>query len=213
MRPARSLVVLSERGRRRLRRLRHRAASVLSPGGMPNEEAMAWVVIEALNLWGNFVRCYLLSLLVSPMRRSGARAVIGNAAINCPGALLHAAVMVAKGPYVAAPSSRRDEPAWHDVSTFVKTCAHIQVSNLAQVQAAMSIQARALQDLPVFRNFYAHRNEESAAKAVKLGRSMYLITGVRHPSHILARNANMCPQQLLLDWLDDIEAYMDLLCD
>jgi hypothetical protein len=77
----------------------------------------------------------------------------------------------------------------------------------------MSVDTRALQDLPVFRNFYAHRNEETAAKAIALAERQYLIRGRTHPTLAIATPPYQRPQPLILDWLDDIRAVIDLLCD
>jgi hypothetical protein len=216
MHPRQSLVVLGDQARRRIRRLRARASYAFS-GAMAHpaqrEELVGWVVIEALNCWSNFVRSYLISLLFRAMRRSGARVSIGNAAITSPGALIHVAAKAQRGPSAAAPTNRRDEPSWHDVPLFLKVCVALNPSNLSSIQSALSLQVRALYDLPTFRNFYAHRNEESAAKAVSLARTYYLISGERHPTAVLGRFAPMRPQQLLLDWLDDLDSIVDLLCD
>lgn len=125
---------------------------------------------------------------------------------------MHMAAKVARGPLAPAPTSRRDEPAWHDVTIFIKTCEAIRCSHLGEVQSAMSLHTRVFYDLPLFRNFYAHRNEESAIRALGLARRQYLITRARHPSEAILSPAPKRPQALLLDWLDEMEAVIDLLC-
>jgi hypothetical protein len=84
---------------------------------------------------------------------------------------------------------------------------------LAQVQAALSLQTRVFFDLPSFRNFYAHRNRESAESAILLAKRNYLIAGPNHPSDVLAEPARNRPQALILDWIDDMSAIVELLCD
>lgn len=195
--------------------LQVRATNALRPAIERSErdKDFAYVVIEAQNLWANFLRSYLLSCLFSPRRIRGDRVALGNAMIRLPGDLLHAAAKAQKGPTAAAPTARREEPAWHDVNVFLRTCQDIQCSHLIDVQTALSVSTRAFYDIPVFRNFYAHRNEESAQKALALARKQYLITTVRHPTDALATPALKRPQALILDWLDDLDVVMELLCD
>lgn len=200
---------------RRRARLEARAANALDPTMERSErdKHLAYVVIEVQNLWANFIRSYLLSCLFSPRRIHGRRVALGNGTIRLPGDLLHAAAKVQKGPNAAAPTARREEPPWHDVSLFLKTCQVIQCSHLTEVQAALSVPTRVFYDIPAFRNFYAHRNEESAQKALELARRQYLITTARHPTDALATPALRRPQALILDWLDDLGVVMELLCD
>jgi hypothetical protein len=89
----------------------------------------------------------------------------------------------------------------------------MQCSHYAEVEAALGISTRVFEDLPTFRNFYAHRNEDSARKAVELARRYYLITGFRHPTQVLAQPAYRRPQALILDWLDDLAVIFDFLCE
>lgn len=214
MRSHGSLEVLSNKACRRLGKIRsHATALAAGARGPAREQIAAFVVVEAQNLWANFSRSFLLSLLKQPRRRSGVRAFIGDAAIATPGQVIHTAAMVAKGPHAAAPTSRREEPAWHDPSVLIKTCVRLRVSNLNAVQGALSIQSRVLHDMPSFRNFYAHRNEESAEKAVNLVTRMYAIPPVRHPTDALVSSAPRRNQCVLLDWLDELNVLIDLLCE
>jgi len=177
------------------------------------DREMSYVVLEAQNLWTNFTRSYLISCIYKPRRCAGGRVTHGNAIIQTPGDVTYAANKIAKGPQAPAPTTRRDEPSWHETALFGKTCQELQCSHLASVQAALSLQTRVFYDLPPFRNFYAHRNDESAQRAVQLARTQYLIVGPRHPSDALALPAKNRTQALILDWLDDMRAMVDLLCD
>lgn len=199
----------------RVRRLRGRALAAVNLVGpsFEKDRDIAFVVIELQNLWGNFVRAYLLSLLRSPKRALNGRVSLGNAAITTPGDLLHLAARSTLGATARAPVGRRDEPAWHDVSVLVKTCNALKPSHEAHVYASMSLSGRAFYDLPAFRNFYAHRNDESAGKALGLARRQYLITGIKHPTEALCVPARRRPQALILDWTDEIDATIQLLCD
>ena len=213
MRESRSFACLRASARKRLWRLRARAVVGIALRNPLRDRELAYVVLETQNLWTNFSRSYLLSCVYRPKRCTGGRVTHANAAIQTPGDVLFAANKLARGPLAAAPVSRRDEPSWHNIALFRNTCQHLQCSHLAHVQAALSLQTRVFYDLPSFRNFYAHRNGESAQKAIQLAKRIYLIAGPTHPSDVLAEPARNRTQALILDWLDDISAIVDLLCD
>jgi hypothetical protein len=215
MRPARTFEKLLRTAGRRISRLKARANSALSQGvsASDRDRQIGFVVIETQNLWSNFVRSYLLSLLAAPKRTKGGRVSLGNLAVTTPGALMHIAAKAAKGPLAPAPTTRRQEPPWHDINTLLRTCIELKPSNHADIIAAMSIQTRAFADLPTFRNFFAHRNQESAKKAIDMARHQYLITKAKYPTEALSQPAIKRPQALLLDWLDEISAVIELLCE
>lgn len=207
MNPCSDLVALAEHAERRIDLLRAYWVAELA-----SDRRLAYVVIEVQNTWSNFARAFLLSMLCAPRRRSGNRVVLGNLTATTPGALLLVATHACK-PTSPPPLERRDEPSWHDTGNFLKACTALAPSNLAEIQAALSLQARVFSDLPVFRNFYAHRNEETAARAVGVARRTYLITGVRHPSQALLKPARTRTQPLLADWLDEMKVVLQLICD
>jgi hypothetical protein len=213
MRESRNFAYLRGSALRRLRRLRAGAVTGVAAENPRRDRELAHVVLEAQNLWANFSRAYLLSCIYKPRRCTGSRVTYSNAAIQTPGDVLYAANKLARGPNAPAPLTRRDEPPWHDISLLHRTCQHLQCSHLGQVQAALSLQTRVFHDLPTFRNFYAHRNLESAQNAVQLARRNYLIIGPTHPSDVLAEPARNRPQALILDWLDDMRAIVELVCD
>lgn len=166
MRDSRSFPALRVTARKRLARLRARAVLGVANSNSARDRDMAHVVLEAQNLWANFTRSYLISCIYNPRRCAGGRVTHANGTIQTPGDVLYAANKLAKGPHAPAPATRRDEPAWYDTALFGKTCQELQCSHLAEVQAALSLQTRVFYDLPSFRNFYAHRNGDSAQKAV-----------------------------------------------
>jgi hypothetical protein len=84
--------------------------------------------------------------------------------------------------------------------------------HLANVEAALSTGTSVFQHLPTVRNFYAHRNEETSRKALAVGVT-YVIADKPAPTPMLLTPAIKRPQALMLDWIDDIETVMELLCD
>lgn len=217
MTPDPDLCRLCARSRSRLLRIRKRVAHVMTTGRAgcsACEEVLGYCVLELQTLWANFVRSFLLSLLYRPKRRRGPRAFIGDRSITTPGALIHAAARAAKGPLTPAPISRREEPSWHDVSVLLRTMRFIRASNTPEVESALSIPSRALHDMHVFRNFYAHRNEDASIRAVRLASTYYGISpSVRRPSEALLTVAFGRPQCILLDWFDEVDVILELTCE
>ncbi len=116
----------------------------------------------------------------------------------------------------AAPKSdgswhRKDEPTWHDPNVFTRLMYHVGSSNMADVNDAFSTGTRTFIDLPVFRNFFAHRNLLSMRAAQALG-IRYGIPSTISPAEILSRRSIGRPQALLLDWIDDVRFTMEYLC-
>lgn len=198
---------------KRLARLRICAIDALTQPAPNRDCQFAYIVMESLNLWANFSRSYVLSCLFRPKRVAKGRVMVSNAAITTPAAVFLLAAQQRRGPAAAAPTSRREEPAWHERDLLLKTCLGMGCSHLADVQSALSGNTTVFEDLPAFRNFYAHRNDESARRAIALARRQYLIIGARHPTSALAMPAYKRTQPLILDWLDDIQIVMEFLCD
>jgi hypothetical protein len=213
MRPSQNLGALQTASRQRLARLRQRTVQGLAPDFTERDRSFAYVILETQNLWSNFVRSYVLSCLRRPSRINNPAVTLGNAAVATPGDVLLIATRLWKGPAAPAPADRREEPPWHEKRFLLKTCQEMQCSHYADVEAALGIQTRVFEDLPTFRNFYAHRNEDSARRAVELARRYYLIRGCRHPTQVLARTAHGRTQALILDWLDDLGVILDFLCE
>jgi len=107
--------------------------------------------------------------------------------------------------------SRRDEPTWHETRSLLECATALNVSNLADIRGALSIGTRVFLDLPVFRNFFAHRNDASCSSASALAISYGIPSG--HPSLVLLRKPFKRPWPLLVEWLDDMAIVTELLCE
>jgi hypothetical protein len=213
MRATQDLRKLSDAAAYRLRRLQACMLEAAGRTGLDRDRVVGHVVLESQSLWGNFVRAYLLSCLFRPRRRNGGIVTLGNQAVQNPVDILLAAARASRGPYANPPTSRRDEPAWHDVQILLRTCQAIDCSHLSSVQAAVSTQVTVFSHLPAFRNFYAHRNEETFDSALRVAKTHFLLTAAKHPTEALCTRPRNRPQPLLLDWLDEMTVVVDFLCD
>jgi hypothetical protein len=71
------------------------------------------------------------------------------------------------------------------------------------VNGALSIGSSAIEHLTTTRNFLAHRNESTAVKLRRLGRS-YGVGTPRDPLAVVFAVGHGRPQRIVEDWLDDI---------
>lgn len=179
------------------------------------EVPMCRITIDAHNTWSNFVRSYYLSGMYGTKRIGGQRIAVGGPGLTEQMAIERAilAINPQRPPRVAAGGrwDRREEPTWHDTSRLLAVCTALNFPNLAELQAALSSGSRVFIDLPVFRNYFAHRNHRTLAAAVKLA-PRYGIPSLRRPSQILLRRPLHVKQALILEWMDHIELTVDYLC-
>ena len=105
----------------------------------------------------------------------------------------------------------RDEPTWHDPTVLLRLVRELNCSSLPQVTTALGYATTAFKDLPVFRNFFAHRNEGTAAKTANVARRCTLSPALR-PSEILCARRAGRPQSVLSEWLDDLHNVIVSVC-
>ena len=92
MRLARSYKVLRRTAQARLSRLRTLGVSAATVDAPTANRLLAYVAIEALNTWGLFVRYYVLSFGLRPVRCAGGRVRIGRPGVSGPPDVLSVAM-------------------------------------------------------------------------------------------------------------------------
>ena len=164
------------------------------------------ICIETLNLLAEFNRSYYLLALQRSQTRSGnLHSTMFPRGTSIEFALRSINMLRRRS---AVKTLRRiDEPSWHTKSVFLKIVRLSKVSSEPQVVAAVSLRIRVLEDLPVARNFFAHRNEETAQKCCRLG-GHYMLPST-HPSVMLASPLRGRPVRLLEDWIAELEIFVD----
>ena len=80
----------------------------------------------------------------------------------------------------------------------------VALSNLAQLTAALALPYAVIDDLPTARNFYAHRNPETAAK-IKRKMARYVMPTQAHPTDVLRRSVLGRPVSVLEEWLEELD--------
>jgi hypothetical protein len=108
---------------------------------------------------------------------------------------------------------RLDEPAWHAVPDYLSLCRSVGFSNLGQILGAFSYPSDFFEQLTPLRNFYAHRCDETFRRACRVGVKLGLSPKPDlRPTQIMCSRLPGRPQNIVADWLDDIENVIELLC-
>ena len=216
MRPTRELARLRRDVAAYLGRLREQAANVLADNSPHSRRVFSHVTIELLNTWAAFSRSFYLSCVIRPRRMRGGRIV----ATAFTGAGFNDAIGVAmarhrpsRPPLPGGGWNRRDEPTWHDIAVLLTSCTDLGCSNLTQIQAALSTGTGVFNNLPPFRNFFAHRNSATAQSARNAASSYTVPTAGRHPADILRQRPHGRPFPILLEWIDDVDVTVELMCE
>jgi hypothetical protein len=215
MRRSRHLAELYERTGKRLLVLRQLVDSCRPPIGSYEDRTLAYVTIEAVNLIRAFHRAYYLSCARSAKAASGAMVLPARGPYaNSESALDRAVRFLKPDLNTRSPGTvwrMQEEPAWNETNPLLKLSSELALSNDAQIQSAFSYSTRAYRDLPVMRNFFAHRSDVTAIKAKNIARS-YGLPGTMHPSTIVRSTRRGRPQSIMSDWLDDVRHTSFLLC-
>ena len=205
-----SLGLLERRARVRLALLTQLAARMPTLESREADRLGAVICIEAHNLWGEFARNYLAAAVRRTRTVSGRRV-----STRFPrGTSLETALKAMPAVLRRVPRgkmTRFDEPPWHTRRTIIKVAREAGLSNLAQVQSALSLPSRVIDDLPGLRHFFAHRNEETAVSVRRLP-ARYAMVHMRHPTTFLRSYAPGRPTTVLEDWLAELSNVVAAMC-
>ena len=212
MRPRKCLIKLQTTAIKRVHRLKRLLSSTSHPKDAP-ELLIANTTIETLNTWSNFSRSFYLSCALHSKAVSGNRIITTSNPSNINDAIGHA--MQCWKPSATPHSSgiwvRRYEPTWHDQNILSSVCSHIGCSNITNIRDGLSGGQTFFSDLPTFRNFYAHRNQETELAAMNKA-TRYSISSTLKPSAILREFPIGETSTLLVKWLDELEFTIEYLC-
>ena len=194
--------------RRRLIFLRGLASTMPRCSHEVADRMASYVCIEALNLVAEFNRNYFRVALNTGETRSGS-----YLATQFPrGIKIHDALRqmgVLRRPGLQGATSRLDEPSWHRKSQFLKVVRRSGLTTEQQIVSAIGLQVRVLDDLPTARNFFAHRNEETARRCRRLSRH-YMLPSI-HPTKMLSSRSRGGQVTVLEGWLLELETVSDLM--
>lgn len=215
MNPCRDLTTLCRKSNYRFASLRNAldTSRTSAFSDSARRKILATIAIDTLNTWNNFSRAFYLSCGSGAYLKNHGKITTTTPFVSYDD-LINRAIIVCK-PWLAHREpghwSRRDEPSWHDVNMLLMSCQNVGVSNYSNITNAISIGTRVFQDLPTFRNYFAHKNQGTSRSATNLASNSGISTTLR-PFEILLRPPLLASKPLLKVWLDDLETVVELLC-
>lgn len=177
------------------------------------EMRISHVAINLQNSWANFVKAYYLSCSFGTKTKS-LKAVRSPHYFSDQNSAIGFAIQAIKPhalPNAAGKWHRRDEPAWHDMNNLLNLSTRLNFQNNGELQNAFSLNLAVFQHLPVFRNFYAHRNRQTL-EAVQLISFQYGLPSNSRATELLLSNPRSRPQLLVLEWIDELRITADFMC-
>lgn len=211
MRPTRGPVSrLTSSAERRLLRLETLARAIRVPLDPADRRTLAFIAIEAANLWAQYSRCLYLSAAMGALDPAGRRTVSTPASNESDALDLAVYALRPKLRGTRKKWTRQELPDFQNKGHLTKTLKYIAASISPDVDAAVSYNSRVLFDLPTIRNFYAHKGLETAVAASSLARH-YGITKRLSPPALLFEVAPSAGDVLIREWLSDLTAILRLM--
>lgn len=182
------------------------------PLGGEAERLACYMVVDLRNCWVEFSRHFFLSCFIRARSSEGRRISHERGDLRTLEDAIDAASRL-MAPQRKLPSRvrRRDEPDWGSPHTIITLAKRFRFSNLPEIGSAFSVGTRVFNDLPVIRNFYAHRNRFTYRAATSLAR-LYGLPGSLTPTELLCSHGRGRPQSVVQDWLDDLYLIGEFLC-
>jgi hypothetical protein len=174
------------------------------------DRLVAYVAIEVLNTWSSFARAFFISSALGARTASGAYVTVQMRGLANPQDAIRVAMLKLKNKPIVGPVARRQEPSWHPVANLITLLSEIGASNLNTVAGALGFPTRAFEGLPTIRNFFAHRNGDTAIKCRNLCTSLSLPPMWR-PADIVLQRDYTKPHNVITGWALDVATVVDLM--
>lgn len=195
---------------RRIFRLEQRIKTVAGVGGHKDRNVVvAYVAIEALNAWALFSRSFYLSCALGALTERK-KIVMTTPTPDPLGAAIGCFNTRAR-PNAQGVWHRRDEPPWHDPNVLMRACGNLRCSIRAQIGNAFSLSQNVFNDLPVFRNFFAHRNGQTSQAARNIA-PRYMLPTHLSPTELLLSVSPGATERVIVEWLTEMLITADFLC-
>lgn len=173
---------------------------------------ISYLVIEFDNLFLSFMREFAISILGGTRTVSGSRVYTSARFTKEPEASAYILATINPKVYAAKGSPRaitkRDEPILRDPSRLRRLLATSNASNLAQIDRAISISASFFTQAPTLRNFFAHKNLDTAAKVANLATRLGVPNLYRAEELVCARVRSV-PSPLFIDWTSELKIFVE----
>jgi len=178
-------------------------------GHKDRDVVVAYVAIEALNAWALFSRSFYLSCALGALTERK-KIVVTTSTPDPLGAAITCFSSRAR-PNAQGFWHRRDEPPWHDPNVLMKVCGNLGCSIRVQIGNAFSLSQNVFNDLPVFRNFFAHRNGQTSQAAQNVA-PRYMLPTHLSPTELLLSVSPGATERVILEWLTEMLITAEFLC-
>lgn len=194
--------------RRRTTKLMPLVRSIGSPADHEVDRRVAYVTIELLNAWSSFTRSFYISSALRAYTTGGARINVTKPGIVTSEDAVTLATRTLKNKKATTPVPRHMEPSWYPARNVITLVNELGASNIATVSAALSYPTQVLNCLPTARNFFAHRNGDTAARCRQLCMTLS-IPQMWRPADVLLHRDYTKPDNLITEWISDIATVAD----
>ena len=191
----------------RLSRLISLSGTLPITRGPDAERLVSYLVIEAYSLWYGLNRSVFFSCAYEAThpRLGRVKTTFGRPLTTTDA--LNQAVWLSNsrknGQY--RNWSHRDEPSWGDQSAIAPLFRKLAPTNLGDLSSGWSVPTEVMKDLPTFRNFYAHKSEDSVVKAKKRY-IKYSISSSYSPTEALLHRTPSKATPVVVGWLYDLQS-------
>jgi hypothetical protein len=190
--------------------LERRVKAVTGVGGHKDRDiVVAYVAIEALNAWALFSRSFYLSCTLGALTER--KKLVTTTPTTDPLGAAITCINSRARPSAHGVWHRRDEPAWHDPNVLMRVCGNVGCSIQVQIGQAFSLSQNVFKDLPVFRNFFAHRNGDTSRAAQNIA-PRYTLPSHLSPTELLLSVSPGATEAVIVDWLSEMVITAEFLC-
>ena len=157
------------------------ASSIHTPLTIQQHSVVELCVIRLHDAWSRFCReLVVTSAYAKPLTAQG------NRAPRAPGVQRRDQVIP---KLLATYKKRSQEPYWYLTNQCLDAAGRLKVSNYSALSSGIGISFPDMSPSPndqvrLVRNFFAHRHQESAGKALEIARNLH-IPGITHPRSLV----------------------------
>ena len=170
---------------------------------------LLFVSIEATNCWRNFLRSYFLSSALTGFTTSNTSVAADHSLSTETDAMTLAIRTLRPGLATKNPPwDYHQEPDWLSSGNVARLLADLACSHSSDFNSAISLGGSSRQELTIFRNFMAHRNEDTARKMRNLAQTL-LVRGDIDPS-LIPLQQKRGRDTILTEWIAELEIIISL---
>lgn len=177
------------------------------------ESSATALTIDLLNYWQNVARAYFVSCSLGALTVTGtpvwSRSFVATESVAVAVAIRAAGLR--RQPRQDGTWHRRSEPTWASPDVLVSSAWSAHLTNASVIESAFQGGFDVFGDLPVFRNYFAHRNRETRAAAMQLA-PKYGVGANEKPSSVLSQVPVGGGPSVLETWIGDIRTTVEYLC-